>query len=100
MSQIEIALTSGVTTPFNLFVCDIYGNQCVLVTTVYVPIPPSILITLPIQFNTAPAIGVKLIDNFGCEKFVIIYCDEKSKIYQDGEIFIFMDNNVYIFENQ
>jgi hypothetical protein len=74
MSQIEITLTSGVTTPFNLFVCDVYGNQCVLVTTIYVPIPPSIFITLPIQFNTAPAIGIKLTDALGCEKFEIYNC--------------------------
>jgi hypothetical protein len=74
MSQIEITLTSGVTTPFNLFVCDVYGNQCVLVTTIYTPIPPSIFITLPIQFNTAPAIGIKLTDALGCEKFEIYNC--------------------------
>jgi hypothetical protein len=74
MSQIEITLTSGVTTPFNLYVCDVYGNQCVLVTTIYVPIPPSIFITLPIQFNTAPAIGIKLTDALGCEKFEIYNC--------------------------
>jgi hypothetical protein len=74
MSQIEITLTSGVTTPFNLFVCDVYGNQCVLVTTIYIPIPPSIFITLPIQFNTAPAIGIKLTDALGCEKFEIYNC--------------------------
>ena len=74
MSQIEITLTSGATTPFNLFVCDVYGNQCVLVTTIYTPIPPSIFITLPIQFNTAPAIGIKLTDALGCEKFEIYNC--------------------------
>jgi hypothetical protein len=74
MTQIDIISVTGVTLPFNLFVCDVYGNQCVLVTTIYVPIPPSIFITLPIQFNTAPAIGIKLTDALGCEKFEIYNC--------------------------
>jgi hypothetical protein len=99
MTQLQISsVTSSL--PYNLFACDVYGNQCVLISTVNTPIPPPILITLPIQFNTAPAFGLKLIDSFGCEKFGVIYCDDKGKIYQDGDIFIFMDANFYIFENQ
>jgi hypothetical protein len=100
MTQIEITSVTGVSLPFNLFACDVYGNQCVLIATINTSIPPSLVITLPIQFNTAPALGLKLIDSIGCEKFGIIYCDEKAKIYQDGEIFIFMDANIYIFEGQ
>jgi len=100
MTQIDIISVTGVTLPFNLFVCDVYGNQCVLIATINTSVPPPIEIILPIQFNSAPALGLKLIDSIGCEKFGIIYCDEKAKIYQDGEIFIFMDANIYIFENQ
>jgi hypothetical protein len=100
MTQIDIISVTGVTLPFNLFVCDVYNNQCVLIATVNTPIPPPISITLPIQFNTAPAIGLKLIDNIGCEKFGIIYCDKIGKVFQDGEIFMFMDANIYIFEGQ
>jgi len=100
MTQIEITGVSGVTLPYNLYACDVYGNQCVLVATINATVPPSISIVLPIEFNSAPAIGIKLIDSLGCEKFGIIYCDEKGKIYQDGEVFIFMDANIYIFENQ
>lgn len=100
MTQIEISSVSGVTLPYNLFACDVYGNQCVLIATINTPIPPSIFIVLPQQFNTAPAIGLKLIDSIGCEKFGVIYCDAKGKIYEDGNIFIFMDANIYIFEDQ
>jgi hypothetical protein len=33
-----------------------------------------ITITLPPQFNTAPAVGLLLIDSIGCERFEEIYC--------------------------
>jgi len=100
MTQIEITGVSGVTLPYNIYACDVYGNQCVLLASVNVSVPPAISIVLPTEFNSAPAVGIKIIDSLGCEKFGIIYCDAKGKIYQDGEIFIFMDANIYIFENQ
>ena len=71
-----------------------------LISTINTQVPPSISIVLPTAFNSAPAVGIKIIDSLGCEKFGIIYCDAKGKIYQDGEIFIFMDANIYIFEDQ
>jgi hypothetical protein len=74
MTKIDILSVTGVSTPFNVFICDAYGNQCVLISTVNTVIPPEIPIILPFQFNTAPAIGLKIIDNFGCEKFEIINC--------------------------
>ena len=74
MGQLLINTVTGFTVPFSAYTCDVYGNQCVLVTTIYTPIPPSIFITLPIQFNTAPAIGIKLTDALGCEKFEIYNC--------------------------
>jgi hypothetical protein len=33
-----------------------------------------ITITLPLQFNTAPVVGLLLIDSIGCERFEEIYC--------------------------
>ena len=77
-----------------------YGNQCILVATINVAVPPTITITLPIQFNTAPAIGLKIITP-DCEKFVIINCDELppvGKQFQDGDTFFFMDYTVYEFQ--
>ena len=100
MTQIEITGVSGVTLPYDLYACDVYGNQCVLISTINTQVPPSISIVLPTAFNSAPAVGIKIIYSLGCEKFGIIYCDAKGKIYQDGEIFIFMDANIYIFEDQ
>jgi hypothetical protein len=52
---------------------------------------------LPPQFNTAPAIGIKVITSDGCEKFKIIYCSEDIKTFMDLEDFFFMDGVGYFF---
>lgn len=100
MTKIEITSITGVLLPLNLYACDAYENQCVLMSTIITPIITPIQIILPTQFNTAPVVGIKMIDSIGCEKFGIIYCQNESKIFQSGEIFIFMDANIYIFEGQ
>lgn len=101
MSTIEINGITGVTYPYDIYACDVYGNNCVLVSTINSPVPPIITIDLPSQFDTAPAIGLKIIDSAGCEKFGILNCEvNKGKLYESGEIFIFQDANIYIFEDQ
>ena len=100
MTQLHIHHITGVTLPYDIYICDVYGNQCILVATINVAVPPTITITLPIQFNTAPAIGLKIITP-DCEKFVIINCDELppvGKQFQDGDTFFFMDYSVYEFQ--
>ena len=100
MTQLQINNVTGLTLPYQIFICDVYGNQCVLVASVNTTIPPTVTITLPIQFNTAPAIGVKLI-NLYCEKFVVINCNELppvDKQFQDGDDFFFMDYSIYQFQ--
>lgn len=99
MTQLQINNVTGLTIPYQIYICDVYGNQCVLVASVNTNIPPSATITLPPQFNTAPAIGVKLNDTF-CEKLVIINCNEllNHKQFQDGDDFFFMDYSIYQFQ--
>ena len=100
MTQLQINNVTGATLPYDIFICDVYGNQCILVATINVAVPPTITITLPIQFNTSPAIGLKIITP-DCEKFVIINCDELppvGKQFQDGDTFFFMDYSVYEFQ--
>jgi hypothetical protein len=99
MTQLQINNVTGLTIPYQIYICDVYGNQCVLVASVNTNIPPSATITLPPQFNTAPAIGVKLNDTF-CEKLVIINCNEllNHKQFQDGDEFFFMDYSIYQFQ--
>jgi len=100
MTQLTINGISGCTSPYSIYVCDVYGNQCVLIATITGSATYPISFILPPQFNSAPAIGLKLVDANGNEKFGIIYCAPKGKIFQDGEIFIFMDADIYIFEDQ
>jgi hypothetical protein len=96
MTQLHIHSITGVTLPYDIYICDVYGNQCILVATINVAVPPAMIITLPIEFNMAPAIGIKIIDP-DCEKFLILNC-EVGKQFQDGDTFLFMDYSVYEFQ--
>ncbi len=102
MAQIQIQTTSFIFTSYNVFVCDVYGNQCVLITTIPSTATFPLIITLPPQFNGAPAVGLKMIDSTGCELFGVIYCQgiNNGKLFEDGEIFLFMDAEIYIFQDQ
>jgi hypothetical protein len=75
MTTIDITNITGLTYPYNIYVCDIYGNNCILISTVFTTIPPSNTILLPPQFNTSPSVGIKIITPDGCEKFKIIDCN-------------------------
>lgn len=101
MTQIQINNVTGVSLPYDMYICDVFGNNCILVATISNPIPPSLTITLPPIFNTAPAVGVKIIGSDGCEKFVIINCIETGPVekqFQDGDDFFFMNYDIYQFQ--
>jgi hypothetical protein len=103
MTQIEIQGISGGTLPINLYTCDVYQNQCVLVGTINTTVPPNIIITLPQQFDNVPAFGVLLVDGNGCERFEVAVCTIGGyvKIFQntdDDYVFQFMDFVIYQFE--
>jgi hypothetical protein len=101
MTQLQINNVTGLTIPYQIYICDVYGNQCVLVANVLPPQPPTIVITIPSQFNTAPAVGIKLIDSLGCEILKIVDCTQQYltiKQFQDGDDFYFMDNEEYDFQ--
>ena len=75
MTQIRIEAVSG-SVPISVFVSDIYGNNSTLIGTITNTgvIPPAARFYPPSLFNSAPQIMVTLIDNNGCEKFVILDC--------------------------
>lgn len=101
MAQIQILTTSFIFTSYNVFVCDVYGNNCVLVANVVPPQPPTITITIPPQFNSAPAVGIKIVDSNNCEIFKVFDCSSQTytpKQFQDGDLFYFMDNIEYDFQ--
>jgi hypothetical protein len=98
MQQLNLYSIVGLVPPFSGYVCDVYGNQCEYIGTITTT---PITITLPPSFDMAPAIGFKLIDSTGCEKFMVLYCGgelPRSKQYQDGDYFFFMDYNIYQFQ--
>jgi len=98
MQHLDIYGIIGAVPPFSGYACDVYGNQCVFI---------GVITTLPVQlilpppFEMAPAVGFKLIDSTGCEKFAVLYCGEKVftiKQFQDGDDFFFMDYVIYDFQ--
>ena len=100
MTQIEILGVSGATYPLNIYACDVYQSQCVLIATFYsAPVSP-VIITLPPQFNSSPAVGILIKDNKDCEKFEIGYCGSSNyfKQFQDYNEFLFMDFVIYQWE--
>lgn len=100
MTQIQINNVTGLTLPYQIFVCNVYGNNCVLVASVNTTIPPVANITLPSQFDMAPAIGL-LIKDAVCERFIILNCIDLPplpKQFQDGDYFFFMDYSIYQFQ--
>lgn len=99
MTAIDITNIVGLTFPYNIYVCDVYGNQCILIATINTGVPPPNIIVLPIQFNTAPAVGINIVTSDGCERFEIVYCGGfiEQKQFQNDENFDFMDDSPYQF---
>lgn len=99
MTSISITSIAGLSTPINVYVCNVFGNYCVLVATVNGVVPPSFTINLPPEFETAPAVGIKIVACNGCEDFKIFYCEDPNKQFQDLEEFYFMDSQQYDFQS-
>ena len=97
MKSLQFTQIVGLNYPYTIYVCDVYGAQCILVAYIDTTVPISNLFVLPPEFNSAPAIGVKVITNDGCEKFKIIYCSEDIKEFMDLDDFFFMDGVGYFF---
>jgi hypothetical protein len=103
MTQLEIRSIVGGTLPINIYACDVYQNQCVLFATINTEVPPTVIFTLPQQFDAVPAIGILLVDANGCERFEVALCDDSgvTKIFQnidDDYVFQFMDFVIYQYE--
>jgi hypothetical protein len=66
MSQIVINTING-TPPYTIYVCDLNQYSCSIVATSVPSVPPSITITIPSIYNSAPIFIVKIIDSLNCE---------------------------------
>ena len=74
MGQITFSTITTFQPPYNIYVCNVYGNLCDLVATITTTSPPSITIQLPPQFDTVPAVGIKMVSSACCEHFEVVYC--------------------------
>lgn len=74
MTSIILNSISGLTYPYDVYVCDVYGNNCGYVVQIDRNVPSPVEIALPIPFNLAPAVGIKIITSDGCEKFIVFDC--------------------------
>ena len=82
--------------PYQIYVCDFFGNNCVLIGNVTINVPPAVTFNLPSQFDSAPAITIKIIDGGGCIDSQIYYCG-----YVNADKICKCDNvntqNIYVF---
>lgn len=97
MTTLEFSSIFGLNFPYTVYVCDVYGLQCVLVAYIDTNVPLNNLFALPQQFQTAPALGIKVVTSDGCERFKIIYCSGDIKEFMDLSDFFFMDGVGYFF---
>ena len=72
-SSIQITSVTG-TSPYDVYVCDVFGLNCNLVGTIPVSVPPVVTFTIPTMFNYAQVVMVKVIDFNNCETFHIETC--------------------------
>jgi hypothetical protein len=96
MNQIELYSIPTNVPPYDVFVCDYFGNNCVFVAQILTTVPPSYTINVPPQFDLAPAITIKIIDGAGCEISKQFICGQSSadKICKCENLF---NQNIYVF---
>jgi hypothetical protein len=73
MARIDIISITG-TSPYDVYVSDVYGNNQSFVGTISTSVPPVEYFYLPSIFTNAPAVMITIIDALGCEKFKIFEC--------------------------
>ena len=74
MTSIILNSIIGLTYPYDIYVCDVYGNNCGYISQINTPVPASVEIVLPPPFNMSPSVGIKIITSDGCERFRVIDC--------------------------
>lgn len=74
MAEIILNSLTGGTSPYKVYVADVFGNHETLIATLGVGAPPQQFISVPSIFTSAPAIMLKIIDNLGNMKFKILPC--------------------------
>lgn len=67
---------NGITgnSPYNITVCDGFGNNCVYFPNLSTPTP--FILSLPSLYDSAPITMVTITDASGCTKMELFYCDD------------------------
>jgi hypothetical protein len=75
MQNIIISSITGLTPPYEIYLCDFQGNNCQLLDIITSYVPPIEVYPLPDFFSGAPAVSLKIIEtNVPCEKNVPVVC--------------------------
>jgi hypothetical protein len=74
MTNLVFSGVTGIALPYNVWGCDIYGNNCILVATVNNLIPPTITIQLPPMFETYSSVIIKLSNCVNCDYQELVIC--------------------------
>ena len=74
MQTITLNSITGLNLPYTVYVCDVFGNNCTVLSTVVSTVPPTFTFVLPPPFDIIPAIGIKIVTSDGCERFEIYNC--------------------------
>ena len=98
MTSITLNSISGLTYPYTVYACNVYGMSCVLIAIINTNVPAPITLNLPYQFDSAPVVGIKIVTDDGCEKFIVVSCEDECKQFQDLEDFEFQDGEIYCFQ--
>jgi len=99
MAQLIFNGVTGMTLPYNIYGCDYYGNNCILIGIINNP--PPVTLTLPPIFDGYPAINIKLSNCVNCDYSEFIACGNfipQIKQFQDSDDFDFQDNVIYVFQ--
>jgi len=88
MTSIILNSITGLTYPYDIYVCDVYGNNCGYISQINTPVPSSVEIVLPPPFDMAPAVGIKIITSDGCERFRVIDCISLVPVIVDCSSYI------------
>jgi hypothetical protein len=74
MTEISFSGVTGMTVPFDVYCCDYYGNNCILIATINNSIPPTITIQLPPIFETYSSVLIRLSNCVNCDYEELIVC--------------------------
>jgi len=94
MKQVVVTEISGGTSPINVFISDIYGNNETFLGVINGTVPPEVEFNtvIPTIFQTANEILLKMVDDNGCQVFKVLTCDLNEYIITQNGIIIITQN--------